>query len=95
MVQNVTWEWLLEGFKFDLETEVKPKTVEYYCDHARVFIRWIQEQTQTGISDPHVLTKRDVQTFLHHLTEGPARVVARNGAVRLVKRTATTRWHYY
>jgi len=25
MVQNVSWEWLLEGFKYELEVTVKPK----------------------------------------------------------------------
>ena len=28
MVQNDSWEWLLTGFKIDLETQVKPKTVK-------------------------------------------------------------------
>ena len=27
MVQNDSWEWLLAGFKIDLETQVKPKTI--------------------------------------------------------------------
>jgi hypothetical protein len=25
MAQNGSWDWLLEGFKFDLETEVRPR----------------------------------------------------------------------
>ena len=65
MVRNGIWYWLLEGFKFDLETQVKPKTVEYYYDRARLFARWAQERAQVG--DPRLLTKRHIQSFLHDL----------------------------
>ena len=93
MVQNTSWEWLLEGFKFDLETQVKPKTVEYYYDHARIFMQWAQNEGQ--ISNPHVLTKRDIQLFLHHITRDPQTLIVGNGAVQQVRRTDYTGWPYY
>ena len=83
----------MEGFKYELETQVKPKTVEYYIDHARVFTRWAQNGGQ--ISNPRLLTKRDIQTFFHYLTDNPVIVIKGNGARREIKRTERTRWHYY
>ena len=67
MPQNGTWEWLLEGFEFDLETRVKPRTVRYYIDHVRIFVRWAKDE----IIDARTLTKRDVQRFFHFLIEKP------------------------
>jgi len=65
MVQDGTWECLLEGFKFDLETQVKPKMVEYYYDRARLFARWAQRGAQ--VYDPRLLTRRHIQSFLDDL----------------------------
>ena len=32
MVQvSTNTEWLLQGFRYELESTVRPKTVEYYC----------------------------------------------------------------
>ena len=42
MAQNASWEWLLRGFKIDLETQLKPKTVKDCCDHVSYFARWVQ-----------------------------------------------------
>ena len=50
-----SWQWLLEGFRYELEAQVRPKTVEYYYDHVRVFVRWVEK---VGISDPVLLTRR-------------------------------------
>jgi site-specific recombinase XerD len=93
MVQNTSWEWLLEGFKFDLETQVKRKTVEYYYDHARLFVRWVQSEGR--VSEPYLLTKRDIQVFLHHITQDPQTLIVGNGAVQQVYRTDCARWPYY
>lgn len=93
MAQKGTWQWLLEGFKYELETEVKPKTVEYYTVHARIFIHWAQNSGQ--ISDPHLLAKRDIQAFFHYLTDTHTFVIRSNGSPRQIERTERTRWHYY
>lgn len=93
MVQDGTWEWLLEGFKFDLETQVKPKTVEYYYDRARLFARWAQKGAQVG--DPRLLTKRHIQRFLHDLVYSQYTVIVGNGAQRRIQRSERSRWHYY
>lgn len=91
MVQNLTWEWLLEGFKFDLEIQVKPKTVEYYYSHARLFARWAQN---CGC-EPRRLTKRDIQLFFHQLVHGQDIIVVGNNAQREIKRSQQSRWPYY
>ena len=93
MAERGTWRWLLEGFKYQLETEVKPKTVEYYIDHVRIFVDWVENDQR--ISDPRLLTKADILTFFHSLTESPVIVTKGNGARREIKRTEQTRWHYY
>lgn len=93
MSDNGTWQWLLEGFKYELETQVKPKTVEYYLDHAKTFTRWAHDVAT--IEAPHLITKRDLQTFFHYLIATPAIVTKGNGALRHIQRTDRTRWHYY
>jgi len=66
MVQkDGNWQWLLEGFKFELEAQVRPKTVEYYYDHARIFVRWVET---SGIAEPRLLTRRDINSFFHYIT---------------------------
>lgn len=92
MVQNNSWEWLLEGFQIDLETQVKPRTVKDYCDHISYFIRWAQGN---GKTDPRFVTKRDIQEFLHFVASTPAIVVAGNGAERRIQRNGNSRWHHY
>jgi len=93
MVHNRSWEWLREGFKFDLETQVKPKTVEYYYDRARLFARWAQKGAQ--VDDPRLLTKRHIQSFFHHLVHSQDTFVAGNGAQRRIQRSERSWWHYY
>jgi hypothetical protein len=39
---GISTEWLLKGFKYDLETTVRPKTVEYYTGEIRRFLRWAE-----------------------------------------------------
>jgi len=92
MVQNASWEWLLQGFKIDLETQVKPKTVKDYCDHVSYFARWVQGNNK---SDAGSITKRDIQEFLHFVASTPAIVVTGNGAKRQIQRDENSRWHHY
>jgi len=55
MVQkDESWRWLLEGFKYELEAQVRPRTVDYYYDHACIFVRWVEK---TAIAEPRLLTK--------------------------------------
>ena len=78
MVQkDGSWQWLLEGFKFDLEAQVRPKTVEYYYDHARIFVRWVET---TGITEPRLLTRRDINSFFHYITNDSPTAKRNNGA---------------
>ena len=66
MVQQNTWQWALDGFKFDLETEVKPKTVDYYCGCVKIFAKWTSETK--GIESLTLVSKRDIQVFMHDLS---------------------------
>ena len=92
MVQNASWEWLLEGFKIDLETQVKPRTIEDYCYHISYFARWTKD---SNILDPHSITKRDIQEFLHFIASTPAIFFTGNGAKRCIQRNENSRWHHY
>jgi len=93
MVQNVSWEWLLEGFKYELEAAVKLKTVDYYYSHARVFTRWAQHRGQ--LANPHLTTKRHIQDFFHYLLYDWHTITVGNGTNRQIHHTDRTRWHYY
>jgi len=92
MVQNVSWEWLIQGFKFELETKLKPKTVKDYCNHISYFARWAQANNK---GDPCSITKRDIQEFLHYIASNPAIFSAGNGTKRVVQRDENSRWHHY
>jgi len=93
MVQkDGTWQWLLEEFKFDLEAQVCPKTVEYYYDHARIFVRWIET---TGIAEPRLLTRRDINSFFHYITNDSRAVKRNNGAGEGARHAESLRFHYY
>lgn len=93
MVQNNrSWEWLFEGFRFELEARTKPKTVEYYCGHVKRFLRWLGA---VGVSDIHSINKRHIQLFFHHLIEGTEVAVGGHGSERRLQRTEKTRWPYY
>jgi integrase/recombinase XerD len=92
MVQNVSWQWLLEGFKIDLETQVKPRTVKDYCDHVSYFARWARDSNK---KDLNCITKRDIQEFLHFVASTPATFATGNGAKRQVQRDQDSRWHHY
>ena len=93
MAKNETWDWLLEGFKFDLETQVKPKTVDYYYQNTRRFARWANNTAQIG--NPQLITKRHIQTFLHDLLNNTSNVTVGNGAIKNIQRSERTRWPYY
>jgi len=92
MVQHVSWEWLLEGFNIDLETQLKPRTLKDYCDHVSYFARWAQNNNK---SDPCSVTKRDIQEFLHFVASTPAIFVTSNGTERRIQRDENSRWYHY
>lgn len=93
MVQkDGSWQWLLEGFKFDLEAQVRPKTVEYYYDHARIFVRWVET---TGITEPRLLTRRDINSFFHYITNDSPTAKRNNGAGEEAHHAESLRFHYY
>ena len=92
MVQSGKWEWLLEGFNFDLETQVKPRIVAYYYDHARLFVRWAQKEGQVG--DPRLITKNHILQFFHYITQDNDTHIAGGGSVRKFQRTERSRWPY-
>lgn len=88
MVQNGSWQWLLEGFKIDLETQVKRRTVKDYCDHVSYFARWAQGSDR---KNPGCITKRDIQDFLHFVASTPAIFTTGSGAKRQVQRDQNSR----
>jgi site-specific recombinase XerD len=92
MAQNISWEWLLAGFRIDLETQVKPKTIKCYCEHVSYFIRWARENNK---GDPRLVTKRDIQEFLHFVASTPAVFSLPHGVKRQVQRDENSRWHHY
>ncbi len=91
MVHSGSWQWLLDGFKFELETRTKPKTVEYYCVHARLFVQWAENYAHA--TDPRSLTKRDIQSFFHYLA-GNERPPSGKGSRERVQ-SERLRWPYY
>lgn len=93
MVQkDGNWQWLLEGFKFDLEAQVRPKTVEYYYDHAHIFVRWVET---TGIAEPRLLTRRDINSFFHYITNDSPTAKRNSGAGEAAHHAESLRFHYY
>jgi len=93
MVQSNSWEWLLEGFKFELETSVKRSTVDYYINHTKLFVRWAT--TENLIGNPSLITKRDILAFLHWLSSSVSIISAGNGATRHIQRSDRSVWPYY
>lgn len=90
MVQTyISAEWLLEGFKYELESTAKPKTVEYYCGEVGRFLSWAR--TANIPSDIRLVTKHHIQAFLHHL------VTTHRGNGQANEPTAIERlrWPYY
>ncbi len=65
MQEQANLEWLLEGFKYDLELTVRPKTVEYYRGGNQRFLQWVK--TTYSISDIRLINKNHIQAFFHHL----------------------------
>ena len=93
MVQKgVGWQWLLEGFKYELEAEVRPRTVEYYYDHARIFVRWAES---AAIAEPRLLTKRDINSFFHYITNNCHSATRNSGVGEKARHDESLRYHYY
>ena len=82
-------EWLLEGFKYELESTARPRTVEYYCGEIRRFLRWAHATRVP--SDVRLLTKRHIQAFFHYL----ASTHRGNGSVNEPVAIERLLWPYY
>ncbi|MFC1998633.1 phage integrase N-terminal SAM-like domain-containing protein [Chloroflexota bacterium] len=65
MVQQNSWQWTLDGFKYELELQVKPKTIDYYHSRIKIFAKWASETQSIG--SPALVSKRDIQAYLHDL----------------------------
>ncbi|MFQ6121966.1 MAG: tyrosine-type recombinase/integrase [Dehalococcoidales bacterium] len=89
MVQAQTsLEWLLAGFKYDLESTTRPKTVKYYCGEISRFLQWVDA---AGVpSDIRLLTKHHIQAFFHHLI-----TIGGDGSVNEPVAIERLRWPYY
>ena len=89
MQEQTNLGWLLEGFKYDLESTVRPKTVDYYCGGIRRFLQWVQ--STDSLSDIQLLTKHHIQAFFHHLATNhkPNCSVNKPAAIERL------RWPYY
>jgi len=90
MVQvGISTQWLLEGFKYELETTVRPKTVEYYTGEIRRFLRWAES---AGVpSDIRLITRHHIQAFFHHLITTQSDSSLRNDLGSIER----LRWPYY
>lgn len=90
MVQTgIAWEWLLEGFKYELESTCRPATVKYYCGGVRRFLQWA---TAAGVpSDIRLLTKHHIQGFFHFLSTK----CATGGSKDSGQDAEHRRWPYY
>lgn len=81
--------WLLQGFKYELESTARPRTVEYYCGEVRRFLRWAEA---AGVSSNiRLITKHHLQAFFHHL----ATTHKGNGLVNEPAAIERLRWPYY
>jgi len=92
MAQTVSWDWLLTGFRIELETQVQPKTIKCYFEHVSYFIRWAWKNSKDG---PCSVTKRDIQELLHFIVSTPVIFSLGHGIVRYVQRDKNSRWHHY
>lgn len=93
VAEECKWTWLVDGFKYDLETETKPNTVAYYLHHVTAFVCWAKNAG--NVPDPEQLSKRHIQGFFHDLLTEPLVATTGNGANRRIVRSERTRWPYY
>lgn len=89
MQEQTNLEWLLEGFKYDLELTVRPKTVKYYCGETWRFLQWAQ--ATYAVTDIKLLAKKHIQAFFHHL----ATDYQSNGLEKEPAEIERLRWPYY
>jgi len=89
MQEQTNLEWLLEGFKYDLELTVRPNTVKYYCGETQRFLQWAQ--ATYSISDILLITKKHIQAFFHHLATNNQP----NGLENEPAAIERLRWPYY
>jgi len=94
MVQKqVTTQWLLEGFKYEISSTLDSDTVDYYCGHVRRFLSW--GDTLGLPKEAHLTGKRHILSFFNHLIEETEISIGDNGLLRKVQRTKESLWHYY
>jgi len=82
--------WLLEGFRYELESTAKPRTVvKYYCGEISRFLRWADA---AGVAaDIRLLTKHHIQAFFHYLIT----THRGNGLVNEPATVECLHWPYY
>ena len=94
MVQKqVTTQWLLEGFKYEISSTLDSDTVDYYCGHVRRFLRW--GDTAGLPKEAHLISKRYILSFFNHLLEETEISIGNSGLLRKVHRTKESLWPYY
>jgi len=78
-------EWLLEGFRYELGSPLDSDTVDYYYGHVRRFLNW---GNAAGLpKEAHLITKRHILGFFHHLLQKIEITVGSNSSRRKVNRT--------
>lgn len=92
MVTRTNIEWLLEGFRYELEVRLRPKTIEYYCGFISRFVRWTRS---VGIADDiRLIDKRHILSFFHYLLQDTETAIGGNGSRRYIYRSEKTLWPY-
>ena len=89
MQEKTNLEWLLEGFRYDLELTVRPKTVDYYYGGSCRFIKWIQNTE--NVTEIDRILKKHVQLFFHYLADNRKK---RNNKTN-PQEIEQHRWPYY
>lgn len=78
MVQKqVTTQWLLEGFKYEISSTLDSDTVDYYCGHVRRFLNWGDAADLP--KEAYLINKRHILSFFNHLLEETEFSVGNNG----------------
>jgi site-specific recombinase XerD len=88
MQEKTNLEWLLEGFRYDLELTVRPKTVDYYYGGTQRFIKWIQDTLH--INEIDQILKKHIQSYFHFLANNN-----RTGLKNDPREIERYRWPYY
>ncbi|MDH5696336.1 MAG: phage integrase N-terminal SAM-like domain-containing protein [Dehalococcoidia bacterium] len=87
--RQTSLRWLLQGFSYELESTVRPRTVEYYCGEIGRFLRWVDAARVP--SDIRLVTRHHIQAFFHYLIT----TCRGNGSVNEPVAIERLRWPYY